>query len=300
MIYFHSAVLERRSRGPSPERGTGAPPQMKHPWRALLLFCAARASVVLEPSPSRPLATTTLKFFGPHTFSLNTTGSPLIELNAANLARIHRDDRASTDLTGAIILFSFSDNPNSSLDWLYIALERAGVTAAIVTTTLFSLPGAMYFVHEGTGELTRRGPMPMLQVAFKDVRDLIEAARAGVTVSFLLEPTENKFLLLYRGWWYILVIRGLMPLLGFTTGALALKNLRAHVRLGGRSILYPPTKPVMVLVSEMLVCPVLGVVTLCGPHGSNDAWTITTRRFFASMLTGWSLFTTLIMAVGVM
>ena len=277
---------------------------IRPPLCVLLLTCAARGSVVLEPSSSRPLATTTLKLFGPQTFSLNATGSPLIELSAADLAQIQRDGRASTDVAGAIVVFNFADIPNPASEWLwYIALERAGATAVLTTTTLFRIPGGLYHANDGSTRssgLTRSGAMPMLQVAWWDVSDLVEAARAGATVSLQLEPSVNKFRPFWHSWAWVLGIRGLMPLLGFTAGGVALKNLRAHIRLGGRSILWPPTKPVMVLVSEMFVCPLLGVFCVGGPGGSTSTWTFSKEQFFASMLTGWSLFTTLIMAVGAM
>ena len=195
---------------------------IRPPLCVLLLTCAARGSVVLEPSSSRPLATTTLKFFGPQTFSLNATGSPLIELSAADLAQIQRDGRASTDVAGAIVVFNFADIPNPASEWLwYIALERAGATAVLTTTTLFRIPGGLYHANDGSTRssgLARSGAMPMLQVAWWDVSDLVEAARAGATVSLQLEPSVNKFRPFWHSWAWVLGIRGLMPLLGFTTG----------------------------------------------------------------------------------
>jgi hypothetical protein len=270
---------------------------MKRLWRTLIFLCSARASTVLQPSPSRLFATTTFKYFGPQTFSLNATGSPLVELRATDLANIHHDGRASTDLTGTIVTFRFADMPNPTNEWLYIALERVGVTAVLVVTTLMSAPGGMYHLHDGAGLMTRRGSMPMLQTTYDDVHDLFEAAQGGETVSLLLEPSANSFIPFWNSLHWVLLIRGLMPLLGFVTGARALVNLRAHVRLGGRSILWPPTNPVIVLVSEMFVTPLLGVIFIGGPHGCSDVWTIATQRFFFSLMTGWSLFTTLIMAV---
>ena len=271
------------------------------PWHALLLlFCSARGSVVHQPSPSRPLATTTLKFFGPQTFSLSATVSPLVELDAASLVQIHRSGRASAaEVMGTIVMFSLADLPDPDMTWLYIALERAGATAALVTTTLFKIPGGLYYCHGGSGALTRHGVMPMMQVAWSDVRDLMEAAHGNETVSLLLEPSENTFLPFWHSLPWLLAMRGLMPLVGFSAGALALRNLREHVRFGGRRILWPPTKPIMVLVSEMVVCPILGAFYLGGPQGSTDIFSIHASRFFFTFLMGWSLFTTLIMAVGV-
>ena len=74
---------------------------------ALLCWSTASASTVLTPSDARGhLATTTLKFFGPQHFSLNTTGCPLVELSTTALDKIFRDSVVSSlDVADAVVIF---------------------------------------------------------------------------------------------------------------------------------------------------------------------------------------------------
>ena len=96
----------------------------------------ARASAVLAPARLRgPLASTTWRFFGPQTFSLNTTGLPLIELDARDLARLEKTGRARADLTGAVVLLNLGDVPGAATaaltEGLYRTLEQAQVAAVL-------------------------------------------------------------------------------------------------------------------------------------------------------------------------
>ena len=279
-------------------------PRRRHPLWCALLLAGARGSTVLAPAPARELQSTTLEFFGPQHFTLNASGSALVELGAARLARIYRDGRVADDaLAGAVVTFRVTDLPRPSLEWLYVSLERAGVTAAIAASSLTKRPGAFYHAHDGTrGVLTRRGRMPMLQVGWDDVRKLhalddAERARGARGVRLLLAPSENEWVLFWASWPWVLFIRVVMPLLAFATGFRAAGNLRAHVELGGRGALWPPTKPVVVLCVEMVVCPILGVVYAGGPHGSSSVWDLSATRFFFTGLAGFGLFTTLLMAM---
>ena len=269
------------------------------PLCALTLACAARASTVLAPAPARELQSTTLQHFGPQRFSLNVSGCALIELGASRLARIFRDGRVTdAALAGAVVTFRVSDLPRPSLEWLYISLERAGVSAAIAASSLTKRPGAFYHAHDGSnGVMTRRGRLLMLQAEWDDVRKLNDASRAGLRVSLLLAPSENEWVLFWSSWPWVFILRVVMPLLGLATGARAASNLRDHVALGGRGVLWPPTKPIVVLAVEMLVCPTLAVVYAGGPHGSSSVWSLATTRFFFTGLAGWGLFTTLLMAM---
>ena len=112
-------------------------PRRRHPLWCALLLAGARGSTVLAPAPARELQSTTLEFFGPQHFTLNASGSALVELGAARLARIYRDGRVADDaLAGAVVTFRVTDLPRPSLEWLYVSLERAGVSAAIAASSL--------------------------------------------------------------------------------------------------------------------------------------------------------------------
>ena len=87
----------------------------------LVAAAAARASIVLQRAPRPAFASTTLKFFGPQQFDLNASGSPLIELRAADLAAIHAKGRAPPGIEGAVVAFNYDDSPAASLEPIYLA-----------------------------------------------------------------------------------------------------------------------------------------------------------------------------------
>ena len=109
-------------------------------------------------------------------------------------------------------------------------------------------------------------------------------------------PSANAWVRLYQSWAWVLLMRALRPCLALGAGAQAALNLRAHVaHLGGR--VWPPTKPILVLVIEMVVCPILGVLYISGFLWSSDAWSLAFGSFFGTGLSGWGMLTTLLMAV---
>ena len=137
----------------------------------------------------------------------------------------------------------------------------------------------------------------MVEVARNDVQGLLDRAKGGDPVELLLEsPSANAWVRLYQSWAWILLMRALRPCLALGAGAQAALNLRAHVaQLGGRA--WPPTKPILVLVIEMVACPLLGVFFIGGSLGSSDAWSLAFGSFFGAGLSGWGMLTTLLMAV---
>ena len=269
----------------------------------------ARASTVLAPARLRgPLASTTWRFFGPQTFSLNTTGLPLIELDARDLARLEKTGRAWADLTGAVVLLNLGDVPGAATaaltEGLYRTLEQAQVAAVLGLAGIATKPGYATNAHDGSyGKRVRHRALPALQLTEADVRPLLASMRAGETVSLILEPTENAWLRLWQGWPWIVVMRALVPSLAFTAGAMAVINLRAHLLLGRRldsesvRVHCPPPKPVTVLAAEALVCPALGVFYMVGPYWSSAIWPAWCHRLGFSGLSGWGLWTTAMMAV---
>ena len=152
-------------------------------------------------------------------------------------------------------------------------------------------------MRDGSPSASMRREMPIVEAALADMQGLLALARNDEAVSLVLEPSTNEWLPLFRNWLWITVGRVLPSLLGFTAGVRAYTNLRAHVRLGGASVLWPPTRPVVVLVTEMLVCPVLGVSAAGGVNLTSDVWSTSTALFMFTGLTGFGLFTTLLMAV---
>ena len=258
----------------------------------------ARASTLLRPRSHFP--TTTLKHFGPQRFSMNVTGCPLVLLSARDLTRIHQNQRVSTSVhvAGAVVLFDWDDMPTNSFEWLYVDLEHAGAEALLLIQSWHTSPGYTYFWHDGSrGATTRSGAMPMLEAAADDAQQLMEHIADGQPALMILAPDANAWRRMWRGWAWILVMRTLLPAVGLATGARALANLRAHVQVGGRAVLWPPTKPVVVMMTEVLACPVLSVWFSCGVDGSSDLASGPATAFFSSGLSGLGFFTTFVMAV---
>ena len=139
--------------------------------------------------------------------------------------------------------------------------------------------------------------MPMLEAAADDAQQLMEHIADGRPALMILAPDANAWRRMWRGWAWILVMRTLLPAVGLATGARALANLRAHVQVGGRAVLWPPTKPVVVMMTEVLACPVLSVWFSCGVDGSSDLASGPATSFFSSGLSGLGFFTTFVMAV---
>lgn len=263
-----------------------------------LVAAAARASTVLRRDNRATFATTTLKFFGPQQFELNASGSPLVELRAAELAAIHAKGRAPPGIEGAVVYFDYDASPAASLEPIYLALELVRARAALVVNPWHARPGVLYHFHDGSrGASTRHRRMPMVEVVVADVDAALSYLADERAAALLLAPSANPWREMWRSWAWVLLQRVLPALAGLVAGARAASNLRTHVRLGGRAVLWPPTKPVMVLATEAVSCPALAVVCLGGPGGSTDVWPIAVHGFFMTGLSGCGLFTTLVMAM---
>ena len=268
-------------------------------WLVLLSgLSMARTSTMLGPRSHFP--TTTLKHFGPQRFSLNVTGCPLVLLSARDLARIRRNQHVPSSLrvAGAVVLFDWDDMMTNSFEWLYGDIEHAGATALLMIQSWHTSPGYSYFYHDGSrGATTRSGAMPFLEAAADDAQQLMKRIADGRPAFMILTPDANAWRRMWGGLPWILVMRTLLPAVGFATGARALANLRAHVQVGGKGVLWPPTKPVIVLLTEVLTCPVLSVWFICGVDGSSDLASGPAISFFSSGLSGLGFFTTFMMAV---
>ena len=258
-----------------------------------LVAAAARASTVLRRDNRATFATTTLKFFGPQQFELNASGSPLVELRAAELAAIHAKGRAPPGIEGAVVYFDYDASPAASLE--PIASRSSSCARRRLVVNRGTRPGVLYHFHDGSRGATPRTAACRWSRSSSPGRRRAELsrrrARGRAAARAVGQPVARDVAELGG-----CCCSALPALAGWSRRARD-EQPAHHVRLGGRAVLWPPTKPVMVLATEAVSCPALAVVCLGGPGGSTDVWPIAVHGFFMTGLSGCGLFTTLVMAM---
>ena len=72
-------------------------------------------------------------------------------------------------------MWDCADQPSPTFEWIYLALERAYATAALVVNEYVTECGILYHMHDGSrGASTQGGAMPMLEVTMLDAEDLLD------------------------------------------------------------------------------------------------------------------------------
>ncbi len=294
--------------------------------RALLIVlpAAIRAGLVVLHPPdtalaSRELPVTALKYMGTERFDLNITG-PLIKLGGEVCDRCsptlqssnptsttlprsrHRicapppatSALRSRDLAGAMIVFELSST-RCSFETMYLNLLERDVALAL-SSWVATPPGEFFFSHDGSrGRRTRGATMPMLELAAGDAEALIRCS-TNRTLTVRVTPSRNRWLELFAlHSWYSLVMRCFLPALAFTTGGLALRTLRARLTCA-KLWTGDFTLPSLVLITEMIATPLIGLVLAAGYTTSTDVLPDPVATFFLSGFAGLKLFTALILA----
>lgn len=188
-------------------------------------------------------ATTRTRFLGPQSFSVSTLDnsySVVFITEALSKKAYSTCDIGSADLTGKVVIVIDENFECLSLDRVYDAFTSRGA-AGLITVTALRIPGQEYYRHDfGPGKMVSRlggeGAMPFLSVSKYDEKwmtfvgdsldgsDCPEAGTSSILrqcsddIQLLLAPGENPWRAMYESWEFILLKRGVIPLLYFMLG----------------------------------------------------------------------------------
>jgi hypothetical protein len=147
----------------------------------------------------------------------------------------------------------------------------------------------------GGGALTRNGKLIFLDATKSDFAAVQVAWEEDDNVAFMLTATENQWEQTMSSFATILVFHVVLPLWALATLCHAKAILQPHLALMGP--IWKPTAPVIVLIVELCTMPSLAIkLALCGSGFTGDPPREFTR-FFATMLNGCGLWTSMVMAL---
>ena len=174
----------------------------------------ADALTILDPFANdahgmRNLPSTTLNFFGPQAFRLNTTGAPLVTLNAAMTARlcepsppwpaaIAKDGDDAALVTGAVVMLDMSDR-HCGIERVYAHLHAARALAVLEGGYYTTYPGAQWMARDGWDAPYQHAGLVWLSVSRDVIFDAIRTHRTALATATVVDEGTISAVERYEG-----------------------------------------------------------------------------------------------------